>query len=159
MLLQQFYLKCLAHASYVVADEQSKHAVVIDPQRDVEQYLAFAAEHGLTIGHVVLTHLHADFLAGHLELRDRAIPSIERRAHRGDAGQKVAALITKRAGLGASEPLKRLDEVQLQRVNGSGLAPDATVSRCRRARSGSALQGGTFSRRLRRSCCRHQQKS
>ena len=72
MLLQQFYLKCLAHASYVVADEVSKQAVVVDPQRDVEQYLAFAAEHGLTLGHVVLTHLHADFLAGHLELRDRA---------------------------------------------------------------------------------------
>jgi glyoxylase-like metal-dependent hydrolase (beta-lactamase superfamily II)/rhodanese-related sulfurtransferase len=71
MLLQQFYLKCLAHASYVVADEQSKQAVVVDPQRDIEQYLAYASEHGLTIGHVVLTHLHADFLAGHLELRDR----------------------------------------------------------------------------------------
>src|SRR5688572_6145839 len=72
MLLQQFYLKCLAHASYVVADELSRQAVVVDPQRDIEQYLTFAAEHGLTIGHVVLTHLHADFLAGHLELRDRA---------------------------------------------------------------------------------------
>ena len=72
MLLQQFYLKCLAHASYLVADEQSKAAVVVDPQRDIEQYLAFAQEHDLTIGHVVLTHLHADFLAGHLELRDRA---------------------------------------------------------------------------------------
>jgi glyoxylase-like metal-dependent hydrolase (beta-lactamase superfamily II)/rhodanese-related sulfurtransferase len=71
MLLQQFYLKCLAHASYVVADEQSTQAVVVDPQRDIEQYLAYASEHGLTIGHVVLTHLHADFLAGHLELRDR----------------------------------------------------------------------------------------
>jgi glyoxylase-like metal-dependent hydrolase (beta-lactamase superfamily II)/rhodanese-related sulfurtransferase len=72
MLLQQFYLKCLAHASYLVADEQSKQAVVIDPQRDVDQYLQYAAEHGLTVAHVVLTHLHADFLAGHLELRDRA---------------------------------------------------------------------------------------
>ena len=72
MLLQQFYLKCLAHASYLVADERSKAAVVVDPQRDIEQYLAFAHEHNLTIGHVVLTHLHADFLAGHLELRDRA---------------------------------------------------------------------------------------
>jgi hydroxyacylglutathione hydrolase len=71
MLLQQFYLTCLAHASYVVADEQSGEAAVIDPQRDVEQYLTFAEEHGLRIGHVVLTHLHADFLAGHLELRDR----------------------------------------------------------------------------------------
>lgn len=46
-------------------------AVVVDPQRDVEQYVAFAAEHGLTIKHVFLTHLHADFVAGHLELRDR----------------------------------------------------------------------------------------
>ena len=72
MLLQQFYLKCLAHASYLVGDEQSGQAVVVDPQRDIEQYLEFAQEHGLTIGHVVLTHLHADFLAGHLELRDRA---------------------------------------------------------------------------------------
>jgi len=72
MLTQQFYLKCLAHASYVVADEQSHQAVVVDPQRDIDQYLAYAQEHGLTIGHVVLTHLHADFLAGHLELRDRA---------------------------------------------------------------------------------------
>ena len=72
MLIQQFYLKCLAHASYVVADERSHQAVVVDPQRDIDQYLAYAQEHGLTIGHVVLTHLHADFLAGHLELRDRA---------------------------------------------------------------------------------------
>jgi len=72
MLLQQFYLKCLAHASYLVGDERSGAAVVVDPQRDIEQYLEFAQEHGLTIGHVVLTHLHADFLAGHLELRDRA---------------------------------------------------------------------------------------
>ena len=72
MLIQQFYLKCLAHASYVVADEQSHQAVVVDPQRDIDQYLAYAQENGLTIGHVVLTHLHADFLAGHLELRDRA---------------------------------------------------------------------------------------
>ena len=71
MILQQFYLNCLAHASYVVGDEAAGLAVVVDPQRDVEQYLAFAREHGLRITHVVLTHLHADFLAGHLELRDR----------------------------------------------------------------------------------------
>jgi glyoxylase-like metal-dependent hydrolase (beta-lactamase superfamily II)/rhodanese-related sulfurtransferase len=71
MLIQQFYLQCLAHASYVVADEASGQAAVVDPQRDIEQYLAFAEEHGLRITHVFLTHLHADFLAGHLELRDR----------------------------------------------------------------------------------------
>jgi glyoxylase-like metal-dependent hydrolase (beta-lactamase superfamily II)/rhodanese-related sulfurtransferase len=46
--------------------------VVIDPQRDVDQYLTFAADHGLRITHVFLTHFHADFIAGHLELRDRA---------------------------------------------------------------------------------------
>src|SRR6266536_3663916 len=72
MILHQFYLNCLAHASYVIGDEQTKTAAVVDPQRDIDQYVAFAAEHGLRIAHVFLTHLHADFIAGHLELRDRA---------------------------------------------------------------------------------------
>src|SRR6188508_2201801 len=71
MILKQFYLNCLAHASYLIGDEQTHTAAVVDPQRDVEQYLAFAAEHGLRIEHVFLTHLHADFVAGHIELRDR----------------------------------------------------------------------------------------
>jgi len=72
VIFKQFYLPCLAHASYVIGDEESHEAVVVDPQRDTDQYLAFAAEHELQIKHVFLTHLHADFLAGHLELRDRA---------------------------------------------------------------------------------------
>jgi glyoxylase-like metal-dependent hydrolase (beta-lactamase superfamily II)/rhodanese-related sulfurtransferase len=71
MVLHQFYLNCLAHASYLVGDERSGLAAVVDPQRDVDQYLAFAADHGLQITHVFLTHFHADFIAGHLELRDR----------------------------------------------------------------------------------------
>ena len=71
MILKQFYLGCLAHASYVIGDETTHAAVVVDPQRDVDHYLAFADEHRLKIQHVVLTHFHADFLAGHLELRDR----------------------------------------------------------------------------------------
>src|SRR5688500_14211820 len=71
MILKQFYLNCLAHASYLVGDESTKIAAVVDPQRDVDGYLSFAAEHGLKIAHVFLTHFHADFLAGHLELRDR----------------------------------------------------------------------------------------
>ncbi len=71
MILKQFYLPCLAHASYLIGDEQTGTAAVVDPQRDTEQYLAFAAEHHLQIKHVLLTHLHADFVAGHLELRDR----------------------------------------------------------------------------------------
>jgi len=71
MILKQFYLPCLAHASYVIGDENTGTAVVVDPQRDTDQYLAFAAENALQIKHVFLTHLHADFIAGHLELRDR----------------------------------------------------------------------------------------
>jgi len=72
VILKQFYLPCLAHASYIIGDEQTGTAAVVDPQRDTEQYIAFAAEHALQIKHVFLTHLHADFVAGHLELRDRA---------------------------------------------------------------------------------------
>jgi glyoxylase-like metal-dependent hydrolase (beta-lactamase superfamily II)/rhodanese-related sulfurtransferase len=71
MIFKQFYLNCLAHASYLLGDERTRTAAVVDPQRDVDQYLAFAADHGLQIAHVFLTHFHADFLAGHLELRDR----------------------------------------------------------------------------------------
>jgi len=71
MILHQFYLNCLAHASYLIGDERTKTAAVVDPQRDVDQYLAFAGERGLQIRHVFLTHFHADFIAGHLELRDR----------------------------------------------------------------------------------------
>lgn len=71
MILKQFYLPCLAHASYMIGDEQTGTAAVVDPQRDTDQYIAFAAQHALKIQHVFLTHLHADFVAGHLELRDR----------------------------------------------------------------------------------------
>jgi len=71
VIFKQFYLPCLAHASYILGDEETGVAVVVDPQRDIDQYLAFAAEHNLEIKHVFLTHLHADFVAGHLELRAR----------------------------------------------------------------------------------------
>ena len=53
MILKQFYLNCLAHASYLIGDEQSHTAAVVDPQRDVDQYLAFAAGHGL-LAHILL---------------------------------------------------------------------------------------------------------
>jgi glyoxylase-like metal-dependent hydrolase (beta-lactamase superfamily II)/rhodanese-related sulfurtransferase len=71
MLIRPFYLACLAHASYLLGDEKTKTAVIVDPQRDVDGYVAEAARLGLTIKHVMLTHFHADFVAGHLELRDR----------------------------------------------------------------------------------------
>jgi glyoxylase-like metal-dependent hydrolase (beta-lactamase superfamily II)/rhodanese-related sulfurtransferase len=70
LLFRQYYLGCLSHASYLVGDTDSGRAVVVDPQRDIEQYLADAAEHGLTIERVIETHFHADFLSGHLELRN-----------------------------------------------------------------------------------------
>ena len=71
MILKQYYLGCLAHASYLVADEESQTAAVVDPQRDIDLYLADAEAYGVAIRHVLLTHFHADFVAGHLELRNR----------------------------------------------------------------------------------------
>jgi hydroxyacylglutathione hydrolase len=71
MILKQYYLGCLAHASYLLGDQASSTAIIVDPQRDIQQYLADAASFGLRIRHVFLTHFHADFVAGHLELRDR----------------------------------------------------------------------------------------
>lgn len=64
----QYYLDCLSHASYLIADETTRRAVVVDPQRDVAEYLADAKEMGYTIELVIETHFHADFLSGHLEL-------------------------------------------------------------------------------------------
>lgn len=71
MQLKQYYLGCLAHASYMIADDRTKRAAIVDPQRDVDQYIADAEANGWKIEYVFLTHFHADFLAGHIELRDR----------------------------------------------------------------------------------------
>ncbi len=71
MFFRQYYLGCLSHASYLIGDDTSGHAVVVDPQRDVAEYLADAEAHGLTIVKVLETHFHADFLSGHLELSTR----------------------------------------------------------------------------------------
>jgi glyoxylase-like metal-dependent hydrolase (beta-lactamase superfamily II)/rhodanese-related sulfurtransferase len=64
----QYYLDCLSQASYLVGDETTGLAAVIDPRRDVADYLADAAADGLRIAYVIETHVHADFLSGHLEL-------------------------------------------------------------------------------------------
>ncbi len=68
MKFNQYYLECLSHASYLVGDETTGRAVVVDPQRDVAEYVKDAAEAGLTIELIIETHFHADFLSGHLEL-------------------------------------------------------------------------------------------
>jgi hydroxyacylglutathione hydrolase len=70
VFFRQYYLGCLSHASYLIGDERTGRAVVVDPQRDIAQYLSDAAEQGLTIERVIETHFHADFLSGHLELRE-----------------------------------------------------------------------------------------
>ena len=71
MFLRQYYLQCLSHASYLVGDRSTGKAIVIDPQRDVDQYINDASAEGLTITSVFETHFHADFLSGHLELASK----------------------------------------------------------------------------------------
>jgi len=66
MYFKQFYLKCLAHASYLIGSEGE--AIVVDPQRDIEQYIEEALKNNLKIKYIIETHLHADFVSGHLEL-------------------------------------------------------------------------------------------
>jgi glyoxylase-like metal-dependent hydrolase (beta-lactamase superfamily II)/rhodanese-related sulfurtransferase len=71
MIFTQHYLACLSHASYLIGDESTGRAVVVDPRRDIRVYLDEAAGAGLSIERVIETHLHADFLSGHLELAAR----------------------------------------------------------------------------------------
>ena len=69
MYFKQFYLGCLAQASYMIGSKGE--AAVVDPRRDVDEYLDEARREGLTIRHVIETHLHADFVSGHRELAER----------------------------------------------------------------------------------------
>jgi len=71
VIFTQYYLDCLSHASYLVGDESTGRAVVVDPRRDVDEYVADAESAGLTIERVLETHVHADFVSGHLELAAR----------------------------------------------------------------------------------------
>jgi len=69
MFFKQFYLGCLAHASYLIGSDGE--AAVVDPQRDVDEYLAEASAQGLQVKYVIETHLHADFVSGHQEIAAR----------------------------------------------------------------------------------------
>lgn len=108
MFLKQYYLGCLAHASYLLGDEASKTAIVVDPQRDVQQYLDDAAASGLSIRHVFLSHFHADFLAGHLELRNRCGATI----HLGSLAKAEYAFIPMRDGDALGFPGLRLQVLE-----------------------------------------------
>ncbi|NQY56547.1 MAG: MBL fold metallo-hydrolase [Ilumatobacteraceae bacterium] len=68
MIFTQYYLDCLSQASYLIGDDTTGRAVVVDPRRDIDEYVRDAAAAGLTIELVLETHFHADFLSGHLEL-------------------------------------------------------------------------------------------
>ena len=81
MYFKQFYLGCLAQASYLIGSEGE--AAVVDPQRDVDQYINEAQAQGLQIKYVIETHLHADFVSGHRELAARTGAEIVFGAHAG----------------------------------------------------------------------------
>jgi hydroxyacylglutathione hydrolase len=108
MILKQYYLGCLAHASYLLGDEASSTAIIVDPQRDTQQYLADAEKFGLQIRHVFLTHFHADFVAGHLELRDRCGATI----HLGSRAQAEYAFVMMKDGNTLEFPGLRLEVLE-----------------------------------------------
>ena len=81
MYFKQFYLGCLAHASYLIGD--SGEAAVVDPQRDVGRFLAAAEARGATIRQVLETHLHNDYVSGAIEIREATGASIAAPANGG----------------------------------------------------------------------------
>jgi glyoxylase-like metal-dependent hydrolase (beta-lactamase superfamily II) len=113
MHFKQFYLGCLAHASYLVGSDGE--AAVVDPQRDVDQYIAEAEAHGLKIKYVVETHLHADFVSGHCELAARTGAEIV-------FGRRAAATFPHRAVSDGDEI--RVGKVILRFVETPGHTPE-----------------------------------
>ena len=111
---QQFYLNCLAHASYLVAE--GGEAAVIDPQRDVQQYIEVAAWIGAKIKYVIETHLHADFVSGHRELAARTGATIVFGARAG------AQILHKSASNGTVLPL---GSVELRALETPGHTPES----------------------------------
>jgi len=108
MILKQYYLGCLAHASYLLGDEASSTAIIVDPQRDIQQYLSDAHNLHLQIRHVFLTHFHADFVAGHLELRDRCNATI----HLGSRAQAEYSFVPMKDGDTLEFPGMRIQVIE-----------------------------------------------
>jgi hydroxyacylglutathione hydrolase len=114
MHFKQFYMGCLAHASYLVGD--GGEAAVIDPSRDVDQYIEEAGAHGLTIRWVLETHLHADFVSGHRELAARTGATIA-------IGRKADAQYPHH-GLADGDEI-RLGDVRLRAIETPGHTPES----------------------------------
>jgi len=108
MILKQYYLGCLAHASYLLGDEASSTAIIVDPQRDIQRYLRDAENLGLQIRHAFLTHFHADFVAGHLELRDHCGAAI----HLGSRAQAEYTFVAMKDGDRLEFPGLRLEVLE-----------------------------------------------
>ena len=113
MYFKQFYLGCLAHASYLIGSEDE--AAVVDPQRDVDQYITEAEAHGLKIKYVVESHLHADFVSGHTELAARTGAEIV-------FGEKAGATFPHRAVIEGDEI--RVGKVILRVLETPGHTPE-----------------------------------
>ena len=113
MYFKQFYLGCLAHASYLIGSDGE--AAVVDPQRDVDEYIAEAETQGLEIKYVIETHLHADFVSGHQELAARTRAEIV-------FGEKARATFEHRA-VGDGERIK-LGKVVLEFMETPGHTPE-----------------------------------
>ena len=114
MVFKQFYLGCLAHASYLIGSEGE--AAVVDPQRDVDQYIEEAERQGLRIRYVLETHLHADFVSGHRELAERTGAEVV-------FGEKAGALFPHRA-VKDGEAL-RIGTVSIQALETPGHTPES----------------------------------
>ena len=123
MLLTQYYLGCLSHASYLIGDTTTGRAVVVDPQRDVAQYLADAEASGLHIERVIETHFHADFVSGHLELATAA------RESRGAGGPQSQAVL--RAGVVRVPPSKSRPQSRSRVCWYCKVAPATPLPSCR----------------------------
>ena len=113
MYFKQFYLGCLAHASYLIGSEDE--AAVVDPQRDVDEYITEAKAQGLEIKYVIETHLHADFVSGHQELAARTGAQIV-------FGEKANAAFAHRAVRDGEEI--RLGKVILRFMETPGHTPE-----------------------------------
>jgi hydroxyacylglutathione hydrolase len=114
MHFQHFYLSCLAHASYLIGD--GGEAAVVDPQRDVDQYVEAAQRLGLTIKYVIETHLHADFVSGHRELAARSRAEIV-------FGARANAAFPHRAV--RDDEVLRLGAVELRALETPGHTPES----------------------------------
>jgi len=113
MYFKQFYLNCLAHASYLIGSDGD--AAIVDPQRDVEQYLDEATARNLKIKFVIETHLHADFVSGHRELAARTGAEIV-------FGRQAGATIPHRAVKDGDELV--LGKVKLRILETPGHTPE-----------------------------------